>query len=326
MANTSFLSGMKSSTPLHVLVSMMCLAGWLAGAQPKVVVPTQPPITSNYMRILVTNWYAPEPDLRTVNGQIYNPQIGQLWKTLVIPAGAAIQGASYNGSVQPIDVTFVWGPQEGRDNQTVLVRNYPYNPRDFRHDRDNPYSEIVAARQLNLRAFPIEIQTNWSPLGRAWIGQRTYDYGVPYAGMVPVPTWKEVPAEEVPNLRRTSTAASSSPNDSSAMPSNAYLHGAFSNRLAAIQNFSANPMRDTYLLDLAMDAARQGDVTTVRQSIGGISNPTSRDGAAQLAATVLAQNGKAGDAYAIANMILNEQRHRMAIDQLNRQMRQPTGQ
>ena len=317
---------MKTTTPLQLLVIMTCLAGWRAGAQPKVGIPTQPPIASNYMTILVTNWYAPEPDLRTVNGQIYNPQIGQLWKTVVIPAGAAVQGASYNGSVQPIDVTFVWGRQGGRDQQTVLVHNYPYNPRDFRHDRDNPYSEIVAARQLNLRVFPIEIQTNWTPLGRAWIGQRTYDYGVPYTGMVPVPIWKQVPADEVPKLRGTSPAASSPPGDSSPILSSAYLQGAFSNRLAAIQNLSAKPMRDTYLFDLAMEAARQGDVTTVRQSIGGISNLTSRDGAAQLAATTLAQNGKAGDAYAIANMILNAQRHRMAIDQLNRQIRQPTAQ
>lgn len=315
---------MKTTTPLHLLVTMTCLAGWRAGAQPRFTIPTQPPIASNYMMVLVTNWYSPEPDLRTVNGQIYNPQIGQLWKTVVIPAGAAIQGASYNGSVQPIDVTFVWGPQ-GRDQQTVLLHNYPYNPRDFRHDGDNPYSEIVAARQLNLRVFPIEIQTNWTPLGRSWIGQRTYDYGLPYTGMVPVPTWKEVPTEEVPKLRGISAAASSPPSDSSAIITNASFRGAFSNRLAAIQNLSAKPMRDTYFLGLAMDAARQGDVTTVRQSIGGISNSSSRDGAAQLAAVTLAQNGKAGDAFAVANMILNPQRHRMAIEELNRQVRQPTG-
>lgn len=305
---------MKTITVLRLLVSMTFLAGWCAGAQPKLAIPTQPPPSSNYVTVLVTNWYDAPPGLRTVNDQVYNPEIGQLWKFVIIPAGAAIQGAAYSGSIQPIDVTFVWGRE--RERQTVVIHNFPYNPRDFTHDRDNRYSDIVTARQLNLRLFPLDIQTNYSELGRAWICQRTYDYGLPYTGKLPVATLEKVPADGATALPAASITGP-------ALPPSAYSHGALSDRLAAIQNLPTGTKRDNSLFKVATDAAGQGDVTLLRQALQIISSQFVHDHAARLAAIALLQNGKTGDAYEIAGTITDPKRHRMAIEELDQRTPSP---
>ncbi len=306
---------MKTTTRLRLLVSMTCVAAWHAGAQPKLAIPTEPPPSSNYIMVLVTNWVDAAPGLRTVNDQVYNPEISELWKSVTIPAGAAIQGASYSGSIQPIDVTFVWGPHEGREHQTVTVNNYPYNPRDFVHERHNAYSDIIAARELHLRVFPLDIQTNYSALGRMWVGQRTYDYGLPYTGKIAVTSWEQVPADERHRSRKKREAASDYP---PATPINIYTQGPLHDRLEAIQRLPAGEQRDDYLMDLAKDAAGRSDVPLLKETLESITNHTRHDQAAKLASVTLLKNGKAGDAYAIAGTILDAHMHKKAIIELDR--------
>lgn len=302
---------------LRHLVIVTCLTAWCARAQPNnIPIPSSLPSTTNYVMVLVTNWYDPEPGLRMVNGQVYNPAYAQIWKTVVIPMGAAAVNATFNGTVQPIDLTFEWGPTQGREHQTVIINNFPYNPRDFQHDRDNPYSHVVTAHEFTLRVLPIDIQTNWTPLGRMWIGQRTYDYGVPYTGKIPVATWERVPAEEA---TKKPAAVIRVPKHTATMPLKSYISGSFSDRLEAIQGIDAARRRDEFLLRLARDAANQDDLPITEQAVGDITDPNLHDGAAQTAAVILAQAGKARDAYVVVNMITNPGRRQMALQELHQQ-------
>lgn len=307
---------MNAATTLRHLMTATCFAAWCARAQPNnVPIPSNLPSTTNYIMVLVTNWYDPEPGLRTVNGLIYNPTYAQIWQTVIIPIGAAAMNPAYNGTVQPINLTFEWGPVEGREHQTVTINNFPYDPRDFRHDRDNPYSHIVAAHEFALRVLPINIQTNYSPLGRMWIGERTYDYGLPYTGKIPIATWQRVPAELAPKTN----AVTRIPKRKSTLPLASYTQGSLSNRLEAIEGIESAPRRDQFLLRLARDAAGNDDVAIAEQAIGDISDPNFHDMAAQNSARIFAHAGRTADAYAIVSMITNPGRRIAALEQLHRQ-------
>lgn len=306
-----------NTTTLRPLVIIACLAARYAVAQPNnVAIPSSPPSNTNYIMVLITNWYDPEPGLRTVNGLIYNPTYAQIWQTVIIPIGAAAINPTYNGTVQPINLTFQWGPVEGREHQTVTINNFPYDPRDFRRDHDNPYSHIITAHAFALRVLPVNIQTNWTPLGRMWIGQRTYDYGVPYTGKIPIATWQRVPVDQAPQKTNLVTRI---PKHRPNLSIKAYTEGPLPDRLEAIQNLEPASRRDDYLLQLAGDAAKQDDLPTTEQALGDIANSMMRDSAAQLAAMTLARAGRAGDAYAVVTMITNPARRTAALAQIHQQ-------
>lgn len=306
---------MTNTAALRPLAVITCLYSLCATAQPNgVAIPTNLPPNTNYIMVLVTNWYNPEPGLRTINGQVYNPSYAQIWQTIVIPMGAAAVNPTYSGSVQPVDLTFEWGPVEGREHQTVTVLNFPYNPIDFQHEHGNPYSDIVTRHTFAVRVLPVNIQTNWSPLGRSWLGPRTYDYGLPYTGRVPVVTWQRVPADQAP---KTGGAVIRIPKHSSSFKPDSYTMGSLSDRMEAIQSIESPPRRDSNLVRLATDAAREDNVAIAEQALGDISNSSMRDSAAQMAATMLAQAGKTGDAYAVVAMITNPQHRRLTLELLH---------
>ncbi len=305
---------------IYRLVLAVCLGPWCVGAQIYPPGATVPP--TNYVMMPVTNWSEPEPGLRSVNGQIYNPEIGQLWQSITIPEGAQCLGAQYYGSVQPIDVTFVWGSLEHRDHQSVQVFNYPYNPRDFRRGHSgaqNGFEDVATAHALSLRVFPVNIQTNWTPLGRARIGDRTYDYGVPYTNRIPVVTWQRVAEEDVPRpeLPHPTVPRRTEARVLPPVTTSSYVTGDFSNRLAAIQTIDNPSHRDLFLGRLATEAAHQGDVATVEQCVAGITSQIRRDNAARAAAMVLSSTGKANDASAIAGMINQPTMRNMILNQIN---------
>jgi hypothetical protein len=306
---------MKTAT-LCCLVLSACFVLRQATAQPAVTNAVSAPTNNPYVMVLVTNWYDPQPGLRTVNGLIYDPTRAQMWQSVIIPEGAAALGARYYGSIQPIDLTFTWGSLERRDQQTVVVDNYPYDPRDFKHARNGQGElpgEVVTAHALFLRLFPMDVQTNWTPLGKMWIGQRTYDYGLPYTNKVPVATWQRVLASQLP---KPPERVIPTPQPMGALSQRNYVSGSLSDRFAAIQSIAAAPKRDDFLLRLSIDAAHQSDVPMTKESVSNINNVTLRDQAAQMAAVTLAQNGKRDDAYTIADMITNPERHKMLMEQL----------
>ncbi len=310
---------MKIIALLRIVVFAI-LAPWCARAQTDAGI--SPVSITNYVMMPVTNWSEPEPGLRSVNGQIYNPEIGQVWQSITIPEGAHCLGARYYGSVQPIDVTFVWGSLEHQDHQSIQVFNYPYNPRDFRRGRDgvqDEFEDVVAAHPLYLRVLPVNIQTNWTPLGRARIGDRTYDYGLPYTNRIPVVTWQRVPVEEVPRreLPRPTVPMQTEARILPPVTASSYVTGDFSNRLSAIQAIDNPSRRDLFLERLATEAAHQGDVATVEQCIAGISTQIRHDNAAHAAAMVLNSTGKANDAATIAGMISQPTMRNMVLNQIN---------
>jgi len=308
----------------RLLLGLLFAAGLPAAAQTNAggsVIGTAQ--TNAYRLVLVTNWVQPWASLRVVNGQLYDVNYSQLWQSVTIPEGATVLNARYYGYVQPTDLTFTWTwrNHEGHDRQyTIMVYNFPYDPVYFTHpkgDRDL----ILTAVPLALRLFPVNIQTNWTPLGREFIGTQTYDFGVACTNLVPVPTWQRVPitAPEVatapavvpPSVPPATPAADSQTTDRD------YYSGTLSNRLERALNLSNTSQRDAFLQILANDSARAGDVTMVKNSLFNISSEFLHDNAAASTAQILARQGLHVDAFQIASSINNPQHRALIIKLLN---------
>ena len=276
--------------------------------------------TNEYRLVLVTNWVQPWGSLRMVSGQLYDVNYSQLWRLVSIPEGATVLNARYDGYVQPIDLTFTWTWQGHRDrdyNYTVVVYNFPYDPAYFRHVEGQP-DEIVTAAPMQLHLFPVNIQTNWSPLGGMSIGTETYDYGLAYTNLVPVPSWQRVPVTPMPGTHTVlipSRYPGMIPPMSPEGPGPASLGGTLSNRLAQAMSITSIAQRDELLTELATSAARDGNVDMVKQSLQKITSETLHDNTAGVAAQILALQGMRRDAIQIAGTITNT-RQRLLILQV----------
>jgi len=276
--------------------------------------------TNDYRLVLVTNWVQPWGSLRTVAGQLYDVNYSQLWRLVTIPEGATVLNARYDGYVQPTDLTFTWTWQGHGDRNydyTVVVNNFPYDPAYFNHVGGDQGS-IVTASAMQLHLFPVNIQTNWSPLGGMSIGTETYDYGLAYTNLVPIPTWQRVSASAA-TTAHTIPVPSRYPGSSHPMnpagPDRASLGGTLSNRLAQAMGLTSLDQRDGLLTDLATSAARDGNVDMVKQSLQNITSETLHDNTAGVAAQILALQGLRRDAIQVAGTIINT-RQRLLILQV----------
>jgi hypothetical protein len=275
---------------------------------------------TNYISVLVTNWVDAWPSLRTVNGRLYDSTYSELWQSVAIPERATVLGAVYTGSVQPTTLTFLWGSHEQRDEQNVTVENFPYDPHDFRH-ADHEHGGVVTASPMILRLLPVTIQTNWSPLGKMWVGPRIYDYGLPYVGRVPVPTWQRVPASQAASQAPAPApvlppVAPDVPARASAPVEYSLYNGPLSNRLDLALNLKSFPKKDEALATLARDAAEQGDITTTRTALKGMVMFSERDRVARDVAHSLALRGNRAEALEIVRTITSPSQRREAMQEL----------
>jgi len=271
---------------------------------------------ADYRLVLVTNWVNPWPGLRTVGGQLYDINYSELWQWLTIPADATVLNARYDGSVQPIDLTFTWGGRDPRNQQTVVVFNYPYDPSSFRHSHDE-HGTIVTASSMTFRVFPINTQTNWSPLGKMWVGQRTYDYGLPYTSLVPVASWQRVAVNGIANVPPTPTPVPSLQQPELEPPGQSYFSDSLTNRFEQVMSMTSIPQRDSFLTILAGRAAREGNVAMAKLALQNISSLPMHDNAAALVAQTLAGISMRSDAFAIVNSISDARERAMLLQELS---------
>ena len=271
----------------------------------------------DYRYVLVTNWVYPWQGLRTVNGKIYDVNYSQLWQWVDIPAGAEILGARYYGSVQPTDVTFVWG-NDPRNEQTVVVLNYPYDPRNFRHP-EGERGVIVTSGPMDLHVFPINIQTNWTPLGKMWIGTRTYDYGLAYTNLVPLEKWVKVPASQLPPPPAPPVTQPQPGTITTVMqpPGRDIFGDTLSNQFTQAASITSLPQRDNYYAMLTDRAVQAGNMDMAKQCLGNIINLQLRDGTASNIARLLEQQGDTRDALIMANMITSTRIRNLTLQAIN---------
>jgi hypothetical protein len=304
--------------PQLLLISAILLTP--AAAQTNAPGPASASADTNLISILVTNWVDAWPSLRTVDGRLYDSTYSELWQSVAIPEGATVLGAVYTGSVQPTDLTFIWGSHEQHDEQNVTVKNFPYNPNDFSRS-GHEHGVVATAAPMILRLLPISIQTNWSPLGKMWIGPKTYDYGLPYVGTVPVPTWKQVPASQVAIQSPAPVPvprpfAPDAPPQSAAPDASSLYSGPLANRLKAAMSITRFTKKDETLAMLAQDAAEQGDVAIARSALKGMVMFSERDRVAREVAHSLVMHGNRTEALEIVRTITNPSQRLEAMQEL----------
>jgi hypothetical protein len=143
---------------------------------------------------VVTNMAGLVQDIRVVNGQAYDVTTSKEWVSITIPTGTGLLNAnqiSFRGTVHPIDISLAFrvaSPVRRNDYETVVIHNFPYDPKYFynvsptrRVSFDASFPLIQTRLPLTLRVFPLSHPTtNWNALGEMKIipARPDFDFGL----------------------------------------------------------------------------------------------------------------------------------------------------
>jgi hypothetical protein len=143
---------------------------------------------------VVTNMAGLVQDIRVVNGQAYDVTTSKEWVSITIPTGTGLLNANqiaFRGTVHPIDINLalrVASAVRRNDYETVVIHNFPYDPKYFynvsptrRVTFDASFPLIQTRLPLTLRVFPLSHPTtNWNALGEMKIipARPDFDFGL----------------------------------------------------------------------------------------------------------------------------------------------------
>ncbi len=143
---------------------------------------------------VVTNMAGLVQDIRVVNGQTYDVTTSEEWVSITIPTGTGLLNAnqiSFTGTVHPIDINLalrVASAVRRNDYETVVIHNFPYDPKYFynvspahRSPFQASFPLIQTRLPLTLRVFPLSHPTtNWNALGEMKItpARPDFDFGL----------------------------------------------------------------------------------------------------------------------------------------------------
>jgi len=143
---------------------------------------------------VVTNMAGLVQDIRVVNGQAYDVTTSKEWVSITIPTGTGLLNANqiqFTGTVHQIDINFalrVASVVRQNDYETVVIHNFPYDPKYFynvsptsRSSFQSSFPLIQTRLPLKLRVFPLSHpRTNWNALGEMKItpARPDFDFGL----------------------------------------------------------------------------------------------------------------------------------------------------